>query len=45
MKLEEGKWYRWFHTSHATYHIGKYYNNPDKGFVKMKPWCGAINLT
>jgi len=38
MKLEEGKWYRWFHTSHATYHIGKYYNNPDENIVRMSPW-------
>ena len=38
MKLEEGKWYRWFHTSHATYHIGKYHNDPDGNTVRMRPW-------
>ena len=41
MKLEEGKWYKWFQTNHATYHIGKYYNNPGEGFVKMKPWLDS----
>ncbi len=38
MKLEEGKWYKWYQKNHDSIHIGKYFNCPDEGFVKMKPW-------
>jgi len=38
MKLEEGKWYKWYQKNHDSTHIGKYFNCPDEGFVKMKPW-------
>lgn len=38
MKLEEGKWYKWYQKNHDSIHIGKYFNYPDEGFVKMKPW-------
>lgn len=38
MKLEEGKWYKWYQKNHDSTHTGKYFNCPDEGFVKMKPW-------
>lgn len=38
MKLEKGKWYKWYQKNHDSIHIGKYFNYPDEGFVKMKPW-------
>jgi len=38
MKLEEGKWYKWYQKNHDGTHTGKYFNCPDEGFVKMKPW-------
>lgn len=39
MKLEEGKWYKWFQTNHNNTHIGKYSNDSsENAAVKMKPW-------
>lgn len=38
MKLEEGKWYKWYQKNHDSTHTGKYFNCPDEGFVEMKPW-------
>ena len=37
MKLEEGKWYKWFQTNHCDTHIGKY-SNDSYNVVRMKPW-------
>jgi hypothetical protein len=38
MKLEKGKWYKWFQTCHATTHIGKFDSISNNDTVRMKPW-------
>lgn len=38
MKLEKGKWYKWFQTDHGTAHIGKFDSISEGASVKMKPW-------
>ena len=38
MKLEKGKWYKWFQANHGTTHIGKFDTISHNDTVRMKPW-------
>lgn len=38
MKLEEGKWYKWYQKNHNNTHIGKFSSESDTSVVRMRPW-------